>query len=52
MHAAQVLSIEHHKGTLSYGSDADLVILDQKLNVQATCIGGDIVWKAESSSII
>ena len=44
LHPAQVLGIEHRKGTLNYGSDADLVLLDDDLNVHATFISGKPVW--------
>ncbi|XP_062915504.1 N-acetylglucosamine-6-phosphate deacetylase isoform X2 [Mobula hypostoma] len=45
LHPAQLLGIEDRKGTLDYGSDADLVLLDEQLNVQATYIAGDLVWE-------
>jgi len=44
LHPAQVLGIEHKKGTLNYESDADLVFLDDELNVHATLIAGEPVW--------
>lgn len=44
LHPAQVLGIEQRKGTLNFGSDADLVLLDSALNVRATFIAGDQVW--------
>ena len=44
LHPAQVLRIEHRKGTLNYESDADLVLLDDDLNVHATFIAGEPVW--------
>jgi N-acetylglucosamine-6-phosphate deacetylase len=44
-HPARVLGMEGRKGTISqYGADADLLLLDQELNVQATCIAGEMVW--------
>ena len=39
-----MLGIEHKKGTLSYESDADLVFLDDDLNVHASFIAGEPVW--------
>ncbi|RMX46505.1 hypothetical protein pdam_00023277 [Pocillopora damicornis] len=44
LHPAQVLGIERRKGTLNYKSDADLVFLDEDLNVHATFIAGEPVW--------
>ena len=51
LHPAQVLGIERHKGTLEYGADADMVLLDHELCVQATYIAGEIVWKDPACSI-
>lgn len=40
LHPAQALGITQFKGTLGYGSDADFVLLDDKLEIQATFITG------------
>lgn len=45
LHPAQVLGIQHSKGTLNYGADADFVLLGSKLNVQSTWINGKCVFK-------
>jgi len=45
LHPAQLLGIENSKGTLDFGSDADFVLLDSELNVCATYIAGQLVWK-------
>ena len=45
LHPAQVLGISNCKGTLNYGSDADLVLLDDKLNVLKTYIAGHCVYE-------
>ncbi|XP_029432855.1 N-acetylglucosamine-6-phosphate deacetylase isoform X2 [Rhinatrema bivittatum] len=47
LHPAQVLGIEHRKGTLNYGADADFVLLDDDLNVKATYIAGEQVWRKD-----
>ncbi|XP_068581912.1 N-acetylglucosamine-6-phosphate deacetylase [Cebidichthys violaceus] len=47
LHPAQLLGIVHKKGNLDYGSDADLVLLDDALNVKATFISGEEVWRKE-----
>ena len=43
LHPAQVLD-EKNKGSLKYGCDADMVILNEDLEVEATCIAGEVVW--------
>lgn len=45
LHPAQLLNISHRKGSLEYACDADLVMLDDDLNVQATYISGEEVWR-------
>lgn len=45
LHPAQLLNISHRKGSLEYACDADLVMLDDELNVQATYISGEEVWR-------
>lgn len=47
LHPAQLLGVVHKKGNLDYGSDADLVLLDDALNVKATFISGEEVWRKE-----
>ncbi|KAL4230192.1 putative N-acetylglucosamine-6-phosphate deacetylase [Mactra antiquata] len=44
LHPAEVLGVTDKKGTLSYGSDADFILLDKSLNVMATYIAGEKVW--------
>ncbi|XP_038056460.1 N-acetylglucosamine-6-phosphate deacetylase-like [Patiria miniata] len=48
LHPAQLLKIDHIKGTLDYGTEADLVFLDDDLNVKRTYIGGKMVWESAS----
>ena len=44
-HPAKVLGLEGTKGSVErVGADADMVLLDSELHVQATCIAGEIVW--------
>lgn len=38
------LGIEHKKGTLRAGADADLVVLDRKGYVLSTWVKGQQVW--------
>ena len=44
LHPAEVLGITDRKGTLGYGTDADFILLDDTLCVQATYIAGEKVW--------
>ena len=44
LHPAEMLDITDRKGTLDYDTDADFIILDEALNVQATYIAGEKVW--------
>jgi hypothetical protein len=39
-----VLGIEKQKGTLSFGADADFILLDAQLNVLSTFIAGEQAW--------
>ena len=43
LHPAEVLG-EHRKGRLIPGADADLVVLDRRLGLVATVIGGQVVY--------
>ena len=47
LHPALVLKIQDRKGTLDFGTDADFILLDDNLHVQATFIAGDLVWKKD-----
>lgn len=41
---ATILKVAHRKGTLEAGKDADIVILDNKLNVAQTLVGGKVAF--------
>ncbi len=43
--AATALGLDHELGSIAPGYLADLVVLDQSLQVSATIVGGDIVWR-------
>lgn len=47
LHPAQMLGISYRKGNLDYGADADLVMLDDDLNVKSTFISGEEVWRKD-----
>jgi N-acetylglucosamine-6-phosphate deacetylase len=44
LNAARAIGISAKKGSLEVGKDADLVLLDESFNVQATIVEGDIVF--------
>ena len=51
LHPAQALNIQDTKGTLDFGSDADLVFLDDSdgLKVLHTFIAGRCIWSLPGS---
>ncbi|KAM4812890.1 N-acetylglucosamine-6-phosphate deacetylase isoform X2 [Urocitellus parryii] len=51
LHPAQLLGLEKSKGSLDFGADADFVVLDDTLRVQATYISGELVWQAEEARL-
>lgn len=51
LHPAQLLKISDRKGTLNYGADADIIILNSNLEVQATLISGNLVWLNNTSAV-
>ncbi|GAB6282011.1 MAG: N-acetylglucosamine-6-phosphate deacetylase [Ignavibacterium sp.] len=44
LNAAKVLNIEHKKGILAVGKDADVVVLDKNFQVQMTIKNGKLVY--------
>ena len=47
LNPAKTLKIDHITGSIAEGKRADLVVLDQQLNVKYTFVGGKCVYKAE-----
>ena len=43
---ARAIGLEHQKGSISQGKDADLVLIDNDFNVHKTIIGGTVVYEA------
>ena len=52
LHPAQLLKISDRKGTLNYGADADIIILNGNLEVQATLISGNLVWLNNTNAVV
>ena len=51
LHPAQLLKISDRKGTLNYKADADFIILNSDLEIQATFIAGNLLWWDNTSKV-
>ena len=49
--AARALGLDHEMGSIAPGYVADLVLLDEKLEVVATVVGGEVVYLAEPARL-
>ena len=47
LNPARVLGLDHRKGVLAVGRDADIVVLNDEYGVVMTIIGGEIVYNEE-----
>ncbi|XP_077286839.1 N-acetylglucosamine-6-phosphate deacetylase [Arctopsyche grandis] len=47
LHPAKALGLENKKGSLSFGADADFVMLNKDLKVLSTWIAGDCVYESK-----
>ncbi len=45
---ASIIGVDDRKGRLEVGKDADIVIVDEKVNVQLTVARGEVVYQAEA----
>ena len=52
LHPAQCLGIEQEKGTLNYGADADLVLLDSNFNVLSTWVDGKCSYQDKNNKLL
>ena len=52
LHPAQLLQISDRKGTLNYGADADIILLNDDLEVQATFIAGNLEWLNNTNTVV
>ncbi|NDV78199.1 N-acetylglucosamine-6-phosphate deacetylase [Dysgonomonas sp. 511] len=43
---AKLMKIDDAKGSIAKGKDADIIIFDENINVQATIVGGRIIYEA------
>lgn len=41
---ARIIGIDHKKGAISVGMDADLVLFDDNINICMTIVEGNIVY--------
>jgi N-acetylglucosamine-6-phosphate deacetylase len=46
---AAIMGIDHRKGSLGVGKDADVVIFDDQINVGMTMVGGRVVYEKASA---
>jgi N-acetylglucosamine-6-phosphate deacetylase len=44
---ARIIGVADRKGSLAKGKDADLVIFDDQINIQATIIQGRVVYSQQ-----
>jgi N-acetylglucosamine-6-phosphate deacetylase len=49
LNGAKVLGLEHHKGILAVGKDADFVVLDRDFNVQMTVYEGKVKYSVSKA---
>lgn len=50
LHPAQCLRIENRKGSLAFGCDADVLLVDEQLNVHAVFVNGRLVWMRDGAA--
>ena len=48
---AKVIGVADRKGSLAEGKNADVVVMDEAMNVVMTMVRGRIVWESEKSEI-
>lgn len=51
LHPASTVGVSDCKGSLNFGYDADLVVLDEDLYVVATFLAGKKVWSRKRDGI-
>ena len=50
LNGVKVLNLEHKKGILAVGKDADIVVMNDRYEVQLTIIGGEIAYRKTKNS--
>lgn len=51
LHPADCLGISKRKGTLSYGADADFILMNDDMQIHSTWIAGDCVFESANHSL-
>ncbi|KAH0944689.1 hypothetical protein HN011_005378 [Eciton burchellii] len=51
LHPAKALGIDSHKGVLNYDTDADFILLNEKLEILQTWIAGECVYDSGNGNI-
>jgi len=44
---ARIIGVNHRKGSIEQGKDADLLIFDEEVRVSHTIIAGDVVYETD-----
>ena len=47
---AAIMGVADRKGTLTPGKDADIVLFDERINIQLTMVGGNIIYTTEETA--
>ena len=45
LNPAKRLNLDHAKGSIKIGKDADLIVFDEKFHIELTIVGGRIIYK-------
>lgn len=51
LHPADCLGVSNRKGTLSFGADADFILLDDDMIIHSTWIAGECVYESHGHSV-
>ncbi|MFN8348138.1 MAG: N-acetylglucosamine-6-phosphate deacetylase [Spirosomataceae bacterium] len=49
---ARIMGVDHRKGSLAQGKDADIVIFDENINVSRTMVEGRIVYQKADQRVV